>query len=383
MDESKAEALVEVRLLGMPLRIRSQFLRHGEGLLRELSLIRIGAGQHRDAAPPARLLEVAAELENLYLPFKAAPAPAIEAALAAGADFCDVTYTVPVSTGASVQGLIDLLEEADGFCRREENLLTMPASPQVVAYRTWVFGEFLRQLAGQPPRPWAPPVVGPLGVPAPTHIGEPPVAVPAAGGAERSEGERSEGERSEGERSEGARSEGARSEGARSEVVGEDGELGWGEVVEQPLVVQPSAGSAALARRYVRRVLRAIRMQALEEPAELGVSELVTNAVLHARTDITLTVRAMPSGRVRIEVTDSSPLPVQSRPLGAGATTGRGLQLVTAGASAWGIDELPVGAGPGKTVWFELKEGAGEATAGEAGDETGSEFGEWDLVELL
>lgn len=363
MDESKAEALVEVRLLGMPLRIRSQFLRHGEGLLRELSLIRIGAGQHRDAAPPARLLEVAAELENLYLPFKAAPAPAIEAALAAGADSCDVTYTVPVSTGASVQGLIDLLEEADGFCRREENLLTMPASPQVVAYRTWVFGEFLRQLAGQPPRPWAPPVVGPLGVPAPTHIGEPPVAVPAAGGAERSEGERSEG--------------------ARSEVVGEDGELGWGEVVEQPLVVQPSAGSAALARRYVRRVLRAIRMQALEEPAELGVSELVTNAVLHARTDITLTVRAMPSGRVRIEVTDSSPLPVQSRPLGAGATTGRGLQLVTAGASAWGIDELPVGAGPGKTVWFELNEGAGEATAGEAGDETGSEFGEWDLVELL
>ena len=383
---SEAEALVEVRLLGMPLRIRNQFLRHGEGLLRELSLIRIGAGQHRDAPLPGRLLEVAAELASSYLPFKAAPAPAIEAALAAGADSCDVTYTVPVSTGPSVQRLVELLEEADGFCRREEHLLTMPAPREVVAYRSWVFGEFLRQLGGQPPRPWAPPATGAAELP--TGAGSEERLQAAApdqrgrtGGGEAGDGEAGGGEATGAGPGEGTEPGGAEPNGA---------EPGWGEVAEQPLVVQSSAGSVALSRRYVRQVLRAMGATRLEESAELGVSELVTNAVLHARTTIVLTVRAAPSGRVRIEVSDSSTLPVQFRPLGAGATTGRGLRLVAAIAYDWGVEQLPAADGPGKTVWFEPHEAAPESAgevAGEArggvGDQIGSGLGEWDLEDLL
>ena len=134
-----------------------------------------------------------------------------------------------------------------------------------------------------------------------------------------------------------------------------------GEVVGQPLVLDPLASAVAAARRYVRRALAELGASALEESAELGVSEVVTNALLHARTACTVTVRAMPSGRVRIEVSDTSVVPVQQRRFGVSATTGRGLRLVESVSSAWGVDPHPEGSGPGKTVWFEPQE---TATAG-------------------
>ncbi|NAZ87049.1 ATP-binding protein [Kineococcus sp. T90] len=125
-----------------------------------------------------------------------------------------------------------------------------------------------------------------------------------------------------------------------------------GHVVEPPLVLDPAANAVAAARRYVRRALARLDAQELEESAELAVSELVTNALLHARTAFAITVRSTPAGRVRIEVSDSSPLPPQERRFGLGATTGRGLRLVEAVSGAWGIDPLE-GERPGKTVWFE------------------------------
>ena len=140
------------------------------------------------------------------------------------------------------------------------------------------------------------------------------------------------------------------------------------------LVMESVASSVALSRRHVRRVVREMGAEAVEESAELGVCELVTNAMLHARTVFTVTVRAMPTGRVRVEVTDSSPRPLQPRRFGVVATTGRGLQLVASVSSDWGIEELPAATGPGKTVWFEPREVA---------DETGPDAGQWDLAELL
>ena len=93
--------------------------------------------------------------------------------------------------------------------------------------------------------------------------------------------------------------------------------------------------------------------QELEESAELGVSELVTNAVLHAHTPCTVSVLVQPGGGVRIAVADRSPVPVQERSFGLVATTGRGLRLVASVSTAWGVEVLPAGGGPGKSVRFE------------------------------
>jgi hypothetical protein len=97
----------------------------------------------------------------------------------------------------------------------------------------------------------------------------------------------------------------------------------------------------------------------VEGSAELGVSELVTNALLHARTAFSVIVQVVASGRVRIAVSDSSDLPVQSRHPGVGATTGRGLALVAAVSFDRGTDPRAAGE-VGKTVWFEPRPSTGE-----------------------
>jgi len=79
------------------------------------------------------------------------------------------------------------------------------------------------------------------------------------------------------------------------------------------------------------------------------MSELVTNAIEHARTPLVLLV-AFTGTTVRIEVSDSSPVAPQLQPFDSGAPRGRGLQFVDALARAWSwrTDEN------GKTVWAEM-----------------------------
>jgi anti-sigma regulatory factor (Ser/Thr protein kinase) len=85
------------------------------------------------------------------------------------------------------------------------------------------------------------------------------------------------------------------------------------------------------------------------EVAQLLVSELVTNAVLHAGTYIVVEVR-VDDVRVRVAVKDLSAAFPQPRVAADDASGGRGLQLVEALSSSWGWD-LTAG---GKSVWFEL-----------------------------
>jgi anti-sigma regulatory factor (Ser/Thr protein kinase) len=80
---------------------------------------------------------------------------------------------------------------------------------------------------------------------------------------------------------------------------------------------------------------------------ELLVSELVTNAVVHAIGDVEFTI-CVGADRVRVEVGDANQNPPTLRsPDGA---SGRGLHLIDAVASRWGV----VGRDGGKTVWFEI-----------------------------
>lgn len=315
--------LIEVRLIGLSLPLREQFVRHNEGLLRELALIHISDQQHAAGSLPRRLLRIAAELGSVHAPFQAPPEAAMDAAAAAGQDFCDVTYALPATAVPVVAHIRDVLDEADEYCRAQ-HLLTLPASQEVVAYRRWLFAELLRQLEGRAPRPWH--EAGTASAPAPTATG---------------------GE-------------------GRADAPADAGPAGT--TVGSPLVLDPEANAVAAARRYVRRALADLHAQDLEESAELGVSELVTNALLHARTAFSLAVRSTPTGGVRIEVSDSSPLPAQQRRFGTSATTGRGLRLVEAVSHAWGIAPAP-GGGPGKTVWFEPR----------PGEESGAETGVHDL----
>jgi hypothetical protein len=101
----------------------------------------------------------------------------------------------------------------------------------------------------------------------------------------------------------------------------------------------------------VRDNLSTLGYAGLIDSAELGVSELVTNACLHARTPMTVVLRLLAADVIRIEVSDDSPRQPELRDYAAMSTTGRGLRLLSA-YGVWGVLPPP-GAGNGKTVWFE------------------------------
>jgi anti-sigma regulatory factor (Ser/Thr protein kinase) len=88
---------------------------------------------------------------------------------------------------------------------------------------------------------------------------------------------------------------------------------------------------------------------AVVETVELLTSELVTNAIVHARSSPELVVR-LTHERVRVEVHDfSSAVPVR-RDIDPYETSGRGLAIVDELARDWGVEHVP----RGKRVWFEV-----------------------------
>ena len=132
-------------------------------------------------------------------------------------------------------------------------------------------------------------------------------------------------------------------------------------VVERRVHLDPRPESARRARRMVAAALVDADRGDLVETAELLVSELVTNAVVHARTAIDLLVSAGPDG-LRVAVHDGSAHLPSRRHYGRAATTGRGLELVSLLARRHGTDIDDAG----KTVWFEIGTGPPEHEASRA-----------------
>jgi DNA-binding NarL/FixJ family response regulator len=107
--------------------------------------------------------------------------------------------------------------------------------------------------------------------------------------------------------------------------------------------------SAASARRFVDETLHRWQCDELFDVVGLLTSELVTNAILHAHSEIELNVSMTPD-TIRIDVVDHSSAMPSPRTAAEEDTSGRGLGLVEALATSWGVDERP----GGKSVWFEL-----------------------------
>ncbi len=107
------------------------------------------------------------------------------------------------------------------------------------------------------------------------------------------------------------------------------------------------------ARQVVRSALAGFPPMVVDD-AELVVAELVTNSVLHGETPAQL--RVVETGdRVRLEMEDSGRAAPILVPAGGEAMTGRGLSLVAALTSGWGVQP---GQGAGKVVWAELSAAA-------------------------
>jgi len=115
-----------------------------------------------------------------------------------------------------------------------------------------------------------------------------------------------------------------------------------------------SPSSVAEARRFARAALEAGGAAGDGWPVEQVVSELATNAVVHAGTSFVLSI-AQDDSHIRVSVTDGRPLARATiRRFSEQTTTGRGLRLVQSLGQAWGVDQTD----SAKTVWCELRRGA-------------------------
>lgn len=123
-----------------------------------------------------------------------------------------------------------------------------------------------------------------------------------------------------------------------------------GHVTAAEIVLPPGSASAPrTARWWVAGRLKELGLEPLADAVLLLTSEIVTNALIHAGTE--MRVRLRPSGAgVRVEVRDGSGVPPVRHRYSLRSTTGRGLGLLDSLADEWGWAPD----GTGKTVWFRV-----------------------------
>jgi anti-sigma regulatory factor (Ser/Thr protein kinase) len=85
------------------------------------------------------------------------------------------------------------------------------------------------------------------------------------------------------------------------------------------------------------------------EVAVLLTSEAVTNAIIHGRSELEVSLSS-PNGGLRVAVTDLSDRWPVVESVREWDERGRGMALIVALADAWGVDA----ADEGKTVWFTV-----------------------------
>ncbi len=146
----------EVVLRDYPVRLGARQSEHLDEGLREFQLLALAdPSVTRDV--PGRLMELVEMLYTRYAGDLEGPLATREAALARGDATVDVRYPVPEGAADIVRAWQVVMAEVDEFCRSGD-LLSLARPPEVRQLHEWSTEEFLRQLAGEPPRPWTGPL---------------------------------------------------------------------------------------------------------------------------------------------------------------------------------------------------------------------------------
>ena len=152
-----APALVEIRIVDMPVDAYREASEHGDELMREFALMRERDLDEGGREVPERLLALAEELRNQFSGFTTAQDAQLQEALERGDGSITLHYLVPAGVKEACISLRDMLDEADEFCRRGEELLTLSTPPRALAFRNWFLDQFVRQVDGQEPTRWEEP----------------------------------------------------------------------------------------------------------------------------------------------------------------------------------------------------------------------------------
>lgn len=126
---------------------------------------------------------------------------------------------------------------------------------------------------------------------------------------------------------------------------------GWRAVIELTWEIPRQSEAVGIVRRDVSKLLADWGMERDAPSVAVIISELLTNALQHGAGTVTLCLARHGEG-IRGAVSDhGSGTPRKSEAAGD-AEHGRGLAIVDAYTTAWGVHPLACG---GKQVWFDYK----------------------------
>jgi len=111
----------------------------------------------------------------------------------------------------------------------------------------------------------------------------------------------------------------------------------------------PDKRSPAVARAFVRSTLREWGYVGLIDEVVLAVSEIVTNAVVHAASPSSLVIVDY-EGVLHVRLRDDDVEAPVLRHSDVDSTNGRGMVLVDGLAERWGVER----ASEGKVVWLDI-----------------------------
>ena len=151
-DGDADAAPVEVRLLGLPVRVLAASREHHDGLMREFRLLAMSRTLSSHAVP-TRLTELTDVLGVRFGSAASRPDALVDDALDRGQDTVDLVYVVPPAAAAASLQLAALMAEADDFCRTEQ-LMTLPRGPVLAQFAGWYLEQFVEQVGGAAARRW-------------------------------------------------------------------------------------------------------------------------------------------------------------------------------------------------------------------------------------
>ena len=150
-SESPGPDAIPFQILEAPLKALTEFERHYRELRREVRLLSLA---HEGEYPLAKnLSELFGSLErDLQLGLDDEE---LQAAQEAGRETVDLTIRLHRESAESMGRFVELLDFADEFVRKER-MLSLARSEEQRDFQTWFLTEFVRQQAGEAPRPFDP-----------------------------------------------------------------------------------------------------------------------------------------------------------------------------------------------------------------------------------
>jgi anti-anti-sigma factor len=144
--------VIRVRLVDVPVQIWQRANTHQETIQREFDIMR--ADLPEDAVPN-RLHQLVRGFDARFGHASEPTMAELYAAAERGDTTIDLEFLVPSEASGASQQLEVMLNEVDDFCRAGDLLLTLATPPDLVLFRRWFLGEFIRQIDQDlDPMPW-------------------------------------------------------------------------------------------------------------------------------------------------------------------------------------------------------------------------------------